>query len=775
MKINLYTPPSRTRRRSRLLVAALCLTAVASAVRAADMRDEVLDRVKHATLYAVTSRSKQSQSDTPLEAGSGFFINRTGLAITNNHVVDPAHGTPPWEKWKAFLEHYEGGKLSWRVTVDSGTKEEKSYKATVLYQNEAADQAVLQVFDEDGSMLATPNYLRLLPESRLQEYKETWAFGFPGATTQASRGKNPKVQVEKGNILKLPRTPGSRLRMIYTDNLIRPGNSGGPCVDVNGFLIGTVTLMKAPEGREDTGGARYCALVPAKLTAEMVRNAYLLEKIGKGTDFTPFLQSVMQGSGLINVPEFERWKDSDRLFLDNGDAIPGTMSDSEMGWKSDLGTFSVPVTSIAYLMRNADGSELFLEGGNRISGEPTKDKIPFKMGGDRSVDVSLDEVSVVAFRTGGHVVRTMPRRTILFDADVARLAFEKVDGDLSMSSRLGDWPMEFAKIERIDANDAGEQVVTMTDGSRLSGSIKADDLKGKLAGLDTTLTFNLANVRTAAVEVIEEEKSRLAGLSIEALLKKSPQELRDAWTLLGTDAKAGAKRIEDLADAKNIKHYAEPDQERARLMLALAELRTGDGTAAMKEFRIVSKSNDENVAAYAQSHAEVLREFRDFKYDGKALSDPAVFAAAAKSSAKSGLDDARSFLKSVTPPHIERKGDYRTLMNTLRNHEREMASSAVILGTEAEDVMIRLWKTAIDAGIQELIRMYREEQAEKAEQKNQPGGRRGRSSRRGNSAAMGREKDSAKVVEDLEEYYGKQRAYGFHIVDPDVDAIKARH
>ena len=222
-------------------------------VRGDDMKPETLERMKHATVYVKTFLSERSQSDKLQGTGSGFFINNSGLLITNNHVVDPVHMKSPEEKHKF---HYSGGKLSWKVVVDSGGADEKPYKAVVLYQNETADQAVLQTYDEADGMLRTPNYMRLLPESRLQKGMKVWGLGFPGGDRQARDGEKPEIQDESGNILSFPRTPGGRLRMVYTDVLARPGNSGGPMVDQDGFLVGTVTLMTAPEGREDTGGAR---------------------------------------------------------------------------------------------------------------------------------------------------------------------------------------------------------------------------------------------------------------------------------------------------------------------------------------------------------------------------------------------------------------------------------------------------------------------------------------------------------------------------------------
>jgi len=738
---------------------------------ATDMNETVLERVTNATVYVKTFRSEQSKADTQLGSGTGYFINRTGLAMTNNHVVDPTHGTPPWERRRAHMQHYQGGKLAWHVVVGSGTNSEQEYEANVLYQNEAADQAVLQVYAKDGSKYESADYLRLLPESRLDMYEPTWSIGFPGGDRQASRGDTPQAQVEKGNIIGLPRTPGGRLRMIYTDALVRPGNSGGPCVNKNGFLVGTVTLMKPPEGREDTGGARYSALVPAKITGEMVRNAFTLGKIAEGTDFTPFMESITQQSGLVNLTEFDRRDREDVLYFDNGDRYPGKIKNETIEWESELGSFAIPTKGIAYLMRNVDGFGLYLEGGNRLAGEPKLEAIQFQTGSGRTVDAALDDLSVVAFRTQGHDVKPHDGATVVFDSNAAHLIFDEVKGDATISTRLEDWKLPLSKIERIDLGDTGDQVVSLKDGSRFTGKFQPDKLEGRLAGTSTMIEFSLANVERCTIETRAAQSARLDGLSLRALLHDSPKEIRDAWTQLDTDAEAAKSYIAEIADPKTIKKYSDADQDRARLLDAMLKLRTGDYIAAMKAFRGISKSDDVNVAAYAAAHAEVLRTYKDFKFDGKPLSDPAVFAAAAKTMAHTAISEVRNFLTNAYPPKIERKGEFRTLVTALRRHETDMVAASVILGTEAEDLMARLWKTAIDAGLLELQRLATEEQT--GATSDQSRGRGGGARRAGNSSIPGGD-DGRKVVDVIIEYLGKQYDYGFHIADPDIDEVLRR-
>ncbi|MCH7704073.1 MAG: trypsin-like peptidase domain-containing protein, partial [Planctomycetes bacterium] len=187
-------------RAARLFVCAvagwlLCSTAP---VRAQDMSAETLERVKRATVMVWQAISKRTKGDTKQASGSGYFINRTGLVITNNHVIDPEHGK---EKWEKGLTARAIGQVVITVITDAGTDDEKEWQTERLYQNEFGDQALLQVLDEDGEKLESSDYLTFLPESRLAVNVPVWAFGFPGGQNRATgRGKSPEVTVTRGQI-----------------------------------------------------------------------------------------------------------------------------------------------------------------------------------------------------------------------------------------------------------------------------------------------------------------------------------------------------------------------------------------------------------------------------------------------------------------------------------------------------------------------------------------------------------------------------------------------
>jgi S1-C subfamily serine protease len=748
-----------------LVLALFAAALLPQPVIAADLRPAVQEHVKQATVYVWTYRSERSQADTPLSTGSGFFINRTGLAITNNHVVDPTHGKSPIEKFKAG---YEGGKLSWKVVLNSGTDDEKTYEAAVLYQNEPADQALLQIYDEDGGKLHSPNFLRLLPESRLRKLEETWSLGFPGGDRQASSGKGAEVQIEKGNIIDLPRTPGGRLRMIYTDALVRPGNSGGPCVTRDGFLVGTVTLMKPPEGREDTGGARYSALVPAKLTGEIVRNAFLLGKIDKGTDFSPFMESVTNKNGLVNISEFARREDNATLYFENGDRYLGTIKTETIHWKSSLGEFSIPSKAIAYIMHNEDGADLYLERGNRFSGETLEGEFKFQERAGEEFSVAFSDVSVIAFGTAGHGADAPSGETVVFDTDACHLILESIEGEAAFKSRLGKRSVSLDQIDRIETNDDDKQVLTMLSGSRITGQFDSQPVRAKLAGLDTNLALNLSDVKRASVERRKVQADRLDGLDMRSLYADARLEIRDIAKMLDTDVEGASTAIKKWTDKVSMRKLTQADQDRVRVLNAMIQLRSGHYDAAIKSFRSVSRSEERNLATYAAAHMEILKKTSGYKYEGKPLSDPMIFARAARSITSQYLSQTRDFLKDARQTKVERRGIFPPLLYEAKRQEKLMEVAAVVHGSEAEDLLIRVWKAVIDKGVEEIERIQKDQG-----QSGRGGG--SHNNRRGGQGVqldLEGNPDLRRAYESVIAYVGKRFEYGFHIEDPDADSLR---
>jgi serine/threonine protein kinase/S1-C subfamily serine protease len=137
--------------------------------------------------------------------GSGFIIDPSGLAVTNNHVVSGA----------ALLKVYVGG--------DQNTV----YNARILGVSECSDLAVIQITGSDFPFLGWF-------DGDTAVGQEVYAAGFPLG--------DPEYTMTRGIVSK-ENTSGdtnwaSVDGVVEHDATINPGNSGGPLVAPDGRVVG---------------------------------------------------------------------------------------------------------------------------------------------------------------------------------------------------------------------------------------------------------------------------------------------------------------------------------------------------------------------------------------------------------------------------------------------------------------------------------------------------------------------------------------------------------
>lgn len=136
-------------------------------------------------------------------SGSGFIIDESGIAVTNNHVVAGA----------AFLKVFVAG-------------EEQALNAKVLGVSECADLAVIDIQGNGFS------YLEWF-EGDIKVGLDVYAAGFPLG--------DPEYTLTRGIVSKARADGRSRWasvqRVLQHDATINPGNSGGPLVDKDGKVV----------------------------------------------------------------------------------------------------------------------------------------------------------------------------------------------------------------------------------------------------------------------------------------------------------------------------------------------------------------------------------------------------------------------------------------------------------------------------------------------------------------------------------------------------------
>lgn len=163
--------------------------------------------------------------------GSGFLINASGIAVTNNHVIDNADEIT--------------------VTLHDG----REFKAEVIGRDRETDLAVLQL---DGGNTRFP-HVSFGDDSRARVGDWVVAIGNPfglGGTVTVGivSARNRDIQ------------SGQYDDFIQTDAAINRGNSGGPLFDMSGKVIGVNTAIYSQSG----GSVGVGFAVPADLANTVV-------------------------------------------------------------------------------------------------------------------------------------------------------------------------------------------------------------------------------------------------------------------------------------------------------------------------------------------------------------------------------------------------------------------------------------------------------------------------------------------------------------------------
>jgi S1-C subfamily serine protease len=228
----------------------------------------------------------------PLEGqGSGIILDKKGLIVTNNHVIDGAN------------------------QVHLSLKDGRTFTGEVVGSDEATDVAVIRVNADD------------LPAAELGDSESLKvgqfvlaignALALPGGPT-VSMG----VLSAKGRPL-----PGSDFifeGLLQTDAAVNPGNSGGPLADLEGRIIGITTMM-IPYA-QGMGFAIPINTVK-KIAQEILENGKVSRRwIGiSGIDVSPQLArryDLQTDSGFL-VAEVVPRSPADSGGLRNGDVVVG--------------------------------------------------------------------------------------------------------------------------------------------------------------------------------------------------------------------------------------------------------------------------------------------------------------------------------------------------------------------------------------------------------------------------------------------------------------------
>ncbi len=156
-------------------------------------------------------------------AGSGWVLDKNGIIVTNNHVVE--------------------GASSITVTMDDGTS--FTVDQTAVFTDSLNDLAIIKINAQNLPAVTIGNSAAL----RVGD----WVIAIGNALGQGIRATEGIIS-RKG--VALPVAPGQTLYdLIETTAAINPGNSGGPLVNLAGEVIGITSAKVATVGVEGMGYA----------------------------------------------------------------------------------------------------------------------------------------------------------------------------------------------------------------------------------------------------------------------------------------------------------------------------------------------------------------------------------------------------------------------------------------------------------------------------------------------------------------------------------------
>jgi S1-C subfamily serine protease len=156
-------------------------------------------------------------------AGSGWIIDKNGVIVTNDHVIDGAD--------------------SITVTLDDGRI--FAVDMNTVAADPQTDLAVLKIDAENLPAADIGN------SSALRVGDWVVAIG-----NSLGLGMSATSGIVSGLEVSLPASSGQTLYdLVQTDAAINPGNSGGPLVNMNGEVVGITSVKIAAVGVEGMGYA----------------------------------------------------------------------------------------------------------------------------------------------------------------------------------------------------------------------------------------------------------------------------------------------------------------------------------------------------------------------------------------------------------------------------------------------------------------------------------------------------------------------------------------
>jgi Do/DeqQ family serine protease len=208
-------------------------------------------------------RQSPNRSNKQSALGSGVIIDKTGIVITNHHVIADADDI--------------------RIALSDG----REFKSRLLLKDESVDLAVLQI---EGDQ--TFDAIEFGDSDAMEVGDLVLAIGNPFGVGQT---------VTSGIVSALARNQvgvsdfGS---FIQTDAAINPGNSGGALIDMNGRLIGINTAIFTRSGGSNGIGVAIPAHMVRAVAASAIGGNDKFVRPFMGATFEPVTSDIADALGI---------------------------------------------------------------------------------------------------------------------------------------------------------------------------------------------------------------------------------------------------------------------------------------------------------------------------------------------------------------------------------------------------------------------------------------------------------------------------------------------
>ncbi|WP_034487345.1 S1C family serine protease [Actinomadura oligospora] len=196
-----------------------------------------------------------------LAAGTGIILDRTGLVLTNNHVIQ--------------------GATSIKAT---DTRTRKSYTARVVGYDKSNDVAVIRL---SGAKDVGLKPAAFGDSGKVAEGDAVTAKGNAGGKGGAPKVAHGKVTALDQAVVAKDDSDGSSEKLsglIETDAAIKPGDSGGPLFNASGEVVGMDTAASAgfTMAKKDSGRGFAIPINRALAIAEQIRSGQDSPKVHIG-------------------------------------------------------------------------------------------------------------------------------------------------------------------------------------------------------------------------------------------------------------------------------------------------------------------------------------------------------------------------------------------------------------------------------------------------------------------------------------------------------------